>query len=137
MNNFMGSPAQALNNSTFGQPSLKGYVTYSKASSIPSPTMGFVFLDEREDSINDAVFFTSVDNPGGTIGDIPANHHNGACGFSFADGHSEIHKWTYSGLLGPIQSVAWNGKIVIGSDPSGLRDSDWLCQHALGFNSYP
>ena len=137
MNNFMGSPAQAVNSSSFGQPSAKGYVTYTKASSIPSPTMAFVFLDEREDSINDAVFFTSVDNPGGTIGDIPANHHNGACGFSFADGHSEIHKWTFSGLLGPIQTVAWNGKISINNDPSGIRDSYWLCQHALGYNSYP
>jgi prepilin-type processing-associated H-X9-DG protein len=137
MNNFLGTPAQSTTGASLHQPRAKGYVTYLKISSIPSPTMCFVFLDEREDSINDAVFFTSVDNPTGTIGDIPANHHNGACGFSFADGHSEIHKWTYSGLLGPIQTVAWNGKIAIGSDPAGIRDSYWLCQHALGYNSYP
>ena len=24
---------------------------------------------------------------------LPANYHNGACGFSFADGHAEIKKW--------------------------------------------
>jgi prepilin-type processing-associated H-X9-DG protein len=24
---------------------------------------------------------------------VPASYHNGACGFSFADGHSEIHSW--------------------------------------------
>jgi prepilin-type processing-associated H-X9-DG protein len=137
MNNFMGTPAQSTVAASLHQPSAKGYVTYSKISSIPSPTMAFVFLDEREDSINDAVFFTSVDSPDGTIGDIPANHHNGACGFSFADGHSEIHKWTFSGLLGPIQTVAWNGKITIGSDASGIRDSYWLCQHALGYMNYP
>ena len=27
------------------------------------------------------------------IVDFPASYHGGACGFSFADGHSEIHKW--------------------------------------------
>jgi prepilin-type processing-associated H-X9-DG protein len=27
------------------------------------------------------------------IVDIPASYHNGAGGFSFADGHSEIRKW--------------------------------------------
>ena len=25
--------------------------------------------------------------------DYPASYHNGAAGFSFADGHSEIKKW--------------------------------------------
>jgi prepilin-type processing-associated H-X9-DG protein len=25
--------------------------------------------------------------------DYPASFHNGACGFGFADGHAEIHKW--------------------------------------------
>ena len=25
--------------------------------------------------------------------DMPANYHNGACGFSFADGHAEIKRW--------------------------------------------
>jgi prepilin-type processing-associated H-X9-DG protein len=24
---------------------------------------------------------------------MPASYHNGAAGFAFADGHSEIHKW--------------------------------------------
>ena len=27
------------------------------------------------------------------IVDFPASYHNRACGFAFADGHSEIHKW--------------------------------------------
>jgi prepilin-type processing-associated H-X9-DG protein len=44
--------------------------------------------------------------------DVPARYHNLACGLSFADGHSEIHKWksgtipkeTYVGLSGLINS---------------------------------
>jgi len=27
------------------------------------------------------------------IVDFPASYHNGACGLSFVDGHSEIKKW--------------------------------------------
>jgi len=25
--------------------------------------------------------------------DVPGTYHNGGCGFAFADGHSESHKW--------------------------------------------
>lgn len=64
----------------------------------PGPTQTFVFLDEREDSINDGMFVVDMggypDNPAQhRIVDIPASYHNGAGGFSFADGHSEIRKW--------------------------------------------
>ena len=70
---------------------------YAKASEIVSPTKTYVFVDEHPNSINDAAFANQ--NTGaeayGTarIIDIPANYHNGACGFSFADGHAEIRKW--------------------------------------------
>jgi prepilin-type N-terminal cleavage/methylation domain-containing protein/prepilin-type processing-associated H-X9-DG protein len=137
MNNFVGAPAQSINSATIGQPSAKGYYTYSKTANIKAPTLNFVFLDEREDSINDATFFTTVDNPGGGITDIPANHHNGAAGFAFADGHSEVHKWISGLLKGPIQTTAWNNKLVVGSDPAALQDSYWLCQHAVGLSSFP
>ncbi len=64
----------------------------------PGPSNTFVFLDEREDSINDGMFVVDMGGfPGdGTayrIVDIPASYHNGSGGFSFADGHSETKKW--------------------------------------------
>jgi prepilin-type N-terminal cleavage/methylation domain-containing protein/prepilin-type processing-associated H-X9-DG protein len=34
--------------------------------------------------------------------DVPASYHNGACGFAFADGHSEIKKWTDPRTKPPI-----------------------------------
>ena len=57
----------------------------------PSPVETWVHVDEHPNSINDAGFF----NPNGAAiwTDQPATYHNGSCGFSFADGHSEIHKW--------------------------------------------
>jgi prepilin-type processing-associated H-X9-DG protein len=34
-----------------------------------------------------------MDPYGGVWQDGPSTLHNGGCGFTFADGHSEIHKW--------------------------------------------
>ena len=65
-----------------------------KQSDIVAPASTYVTLDEHPDSINDGYYLLTL--PGaGTWGDLPASYHNGACGFSFADGHSEIHKWLW------------------------------------------
>ncbi|MBM3821716.1 MAG: type II secretion system protein [Verrucomicrobia bacterium] len=73
------------------------WLTYAKASQIVSASKTWVFVDEHPDSINDAAFANACTGSEamGTaqIIDMPASYHNGACGFSFADGHSEIHKW--------------------------------------------
>jgi prepilin-type processing-associated H-X9-DG protein len=50
-----------------------------------------VFLDERQDSIDDGYFAVACDQP--VIVNYPASYHNGAGGLSFADGHSEIKVW--------------------------------------------
>jgi prepilin-type N-terminal cleavage/methylation domain-containing protein/prepilin-type processing-associated H-X9-DG protein len=77
--------------------------TFNKLSVIPHPSKTFVFVDENPGSINDAAFATACtgNQPGDATTsakyiDMPGNWHNGACGFSFADGHAEIHKWTGS-----------------------------------------
>ncbi|MCL4181201.1 MAG: type II secretion system GspH family protein [Verrucomicrobia bacterium] len=55
----------------------------------------WVFIDEREDSINDGLFQTDLVNrdSAARIVDYPASYHNGAAGLSFADGHAEIRRW--------------------------------------------
>jgi prepilin-type N-terminal cleavage/methylation domain-containing protein/prepilin-type processing-associated H-X9-DG protein len=77
-----------------------GWRLYQKLSDVidPGPTMTWVLLDEREDSINDGEFCVDMrgypDQPAQCyIVDYPASYHNGAGGFSFADGHAEIKKW--------------------------------------------
>ena len=69
------------------------YFTYGKISSfnLPGAANTFVLLDEDPDSINDAGFAVGMARPEWI--DWPATFHNLACGFAFADGHSEIHKW--------------------------------------------
>ena len=77
-----------------------GFRVYKNMSDLvdPGPTMTWVFLDEREDSINDGEMVVGMtgypDQPTQwKIVDYPASYHGGAGGLSFADGHSEIRKW--------------------------------------------
>ena len=38
--------------------------------------------------------------------DLPASYHNGCGSFSFADGHSEVHKWMVrGGVYSTLQTV--------------------------------
>jgi len=84
-----------------GGPFSSGYRQFRKYSEInnPSPSRCWVFVDEREDSINDGWFAVSMDSydpkrpTAYAIVDYPASYHNRACGFAFADGHAEIKKW--------------------------------------------
>jgi prepilin-type processing-associated H-X9-DG protein len=79
------------------------YRQYIKQSDVVRPAITWVTLDEQADSINDA-FFTVPHNPDpSSWGDVPASYHNGACGFSFADGHAEIHKWKSSTSWVPVR----------------------------------
>jgi len=99
MNNWVGGPGWS-NSGPWYPSSGSGWRVFLKLSDFlePGPGMTWVFLDEREDSINDGYFVVDMagyqDRPGSwKIVDYPASYHNRAGGFSFADGHSEIKKW--------------------------------------------
>jgi prepilin-type N-terminal cleavage/methylation domain-containing protein/prepilin-type processing-associated H-X9-DG protein len=69
------------------------YATYGKSSAVlaPSPASLWVLVDESAEGLNDAAFAFGMIQTAWI--DAPGSYHNGACGFAFADGHSEIHKW--------------------------------------------
>lgn len=69
------------------------WATYGKFSQVlsPGPSMLWVLVDENPAGLNDAAFAFQMMQPSWL--DAPGSYHNGACGFAFADGHSEIHKW--------------------------------------------
>ncbi len=80
---------------------------------LPGPAKTAVFLDEREDSINDGMFVIAMEgaapspnaaaSPGSYgIIDYPAAYHASAGGFSFADGHSELHRWRDPRTMPPL-----------------------------------
>jgi prepilin-type N-terminal cleavage/methylation domain-containing protein/prepilin-type processing-associated H-X9-DG protein len=94
----------------------------------PSPVNAWVFVDEHPDSINDGCFFIDplVRGRGGNWVDLPASYHNGACGFSFADGHSEIKKWVVGSTKRPILYQAYTATSATDS-----RDRDWLAEKTI------
>ena len=79
----------------------------------PGPSGTWVYMDEHPDSINDAGAF-GPDKPN-NIPDAPGTYHNGAAGFAFADGHSEIHKWKGATMnkprsAGGLKGVSFNAQ---------------------------
>lgn len=97
----------------------------------------WVYLDEQPDSINDAGFF----NPHSSSWiDIPATYHNGACGFSFADGHAEIHKWRSTLASGRARQVLYTDANISGliGGRAGDADIHWISYRGgrVGPNSY-
>ena len=114
----------------FGPP---GFKIYKKLSGLtdPGPSMTWVFLDEREDSINDGEMIVGMwgwpDQPGQwKIVDYPASYHNRAGGFSFADGHSEIKKWRDDRTV-PVLKPGVDLNLNVGSPNN--RDVYWLMEH--------
>jgi prepilin-type processing-associated H-X9-DG protein len=60
---------------------------------LPGPSMTFVLIDENENSINDTLFVCGPNDPYHWQ-EAPATRHAGAGSISFADGHSEMKRWT-------------------------------------------
>jgi len=117
-------------NCYFGPPSpdqLDGtqYLVFRTASTVPNPSDLFVFIEEATFSINDGFFcFFNGNNPDSEqFSDYPAAYHSLACGASFADGHSEIHKWRDTMALPANLTKA----PTIPTGPS--QDYEWLKLH--------
>ncbi len=105
----------------------------------PGPAECFVFLDEREDSIDSCFFLVFTgglpsppalaeppDPQGYGITDYPGNYHNGG-NFCFADDHVETHKWVDERTRPPlvrdhVLPKSWTGGISTPGNP----DVQWL-----------
>ncbi len=98
----------------------------------PPPSMSWVFIDEREDWINDAYFLVSMKE--NHFRDPPAQYHGSAGGLSFVDGHAEIKKWQDADALPPLLKgayIAHNGK------KDSRRDVPWLQARTTGKKQTP
>ena len=122
------------------------YKQFFKATQIPRPADIFVFLDEHPDSINDGYFLNQAAAPGSGYGGatvpqdanwthLPASYHNLAGAFSFADGHSELHRWSQPGTIPPALPDAAKMPIWIPALPTaGLTDFRWVLTHMSVIN---
>lgn len=105
------------------------YYRFGKTTSIiyPSPSQAWVMVDEHPDGINDGWMAVTMYTDGRAYWrDLPASYHNGACGFSFADGHSEIRKWVEASTLEPIRRV-YNPFNFFTTE---LRDYQWISERS-------
>ena len=84
------------------------YRQFIKTTDVVQPSMTYLTLDEHPDSINDAFFI--IDPNANNWQDRPASYHNGAAGFSFADGHAEVHKW-----LSDSSNILFNSPMAVPS----------------------
>ncbi len=109
------------------------YPLCTRMVQIKSPVYKFVTLEEREDSINDGWYATDPDTLYQIV-DYPANYHNHATGFSFADGHAEVHKWK-DGRTTPV--LRQGQLLTLNVNLSGDKDILWLAQRAGGVPTYP
>jgi prepilin-type N-terminal cleavage/methylation domain-containing protein len=119
-----------------GWPWAHPYQIYTKLPEITSPTKIFVFLDMREDSVNWGNFMTCMEgySPADPSnywfdGDYPGMYHHRACGFSFADGHSEIRRWRDERTMPPL-TLGSNPLFSQFASSPGNRDVEWLQDHS-------
>lgn len=119
---------------TFGGWSWGGFKIYRKRSELfyPGPSRIFVFLDMRQDSIDMGNFAVNMagwpDQPDRYgFFDLPGSYHGRAGGFSFADGHAEIHVWRDNRTMPPLvrEGYVWDQF----SSPDN-PDVAWLQYHA-------
>jgi prepilin-type processing-associated H-X9-DG protein len=114
-----------------GGGTVAGYENFQKTTDLPvngGSSQWFVFLDEKPISINDEYFevLMAQSTPVSVaINDWPSQVHGGACGFGFADGHAEIHKWKGSAM----SSATTVGSATFVKPSADFNDAYWLTSH--------
>jgi prepilin-type N-terminal cleavage/methylation domain-containing protein/prepilin-type processing-associated H-X9-DG protein len=124
-----GVPRMAVNgpwlNNQFNHRRNSPWRTFGKASAIPAPgpSMLWVIVDEDVNGLNDAAFAVGMEAPAWI--DAPGTYHNGSCGFAFADGHSETHRW-----FSQAQKKAGRATLT---NPQDVKDWQWLRERTSSY----
>jgi prepilin-type N-terminal cleavage/methylation domain-containing protein/prepilin-type processing-associated H-X9-DG protein len=120
MNNWVGGPRWGIGNT---------WRVYTKESHVfdPGPSSTFVFIDERNESINDGYFAVDMtgypDQPRQwRIVDYPGRYHGNAATLAFVDGHAEIHKWKNPRTVLPFQK----GDLSLDQPAPNNQDVFWM-----------
>jgi prepilin-type N-terminal cleavage/methylation domain-containing protein/prepilin-type processing-associated H-X9-DG protein len=119
MNAYMGYNTQRY-------PEMNQYIQFQRQSDIVkmSTSDAFVFMDERDDSIDDGEFLAVMDTA--LFANLPAAYHAGSGGVSFADGHAEIHCWKGATVQALNNGSKFQFLDTVTTDPDWL----WLREHA-------
>jgi len=141
INLYVGGFAHPGGGDDGGWPQAHRFMVFQKFGDIavaPSgPANYWLFLDMRSDHINlgnymaDMTGYGPPPSPGSyQYGeDMPGIYHAGACGYSFTDGHAEIHKWKDAATLTPVIEQQAVPSSSTTPDPNG-KDVAWIQLHS-------
>lgn len=143
MNKYLACDPPESASSGWGNTSWGNVFTNNfRMSQIRSPASLWVFIDSHPSTGDNGGTPSPYDGtfslpPGGVSasgncnwGDMPASYHNKRnCGFSFADGHAEMHRWLSPSTILPVKytSPGWQGITVY---PNQAQDIKWTFFHA-------
>ena len=128
MNHLIGDPGVLLD--AFNPVFVQNY----KSTTIRRPSEIHVFLGEHPDTINDGYFMNRLGDY--EWGNLPASYHNGGANLSYADGHSETHRWKVVGPEGTVRPPVQGG--VGGSFAANPPDDfEWLKQRSSDLKVVP
>jgi prepilin-type N-terminal cleavage/methylation domain-containing protein/prepilin-type processing-associated H-X9-DG protein len=121
MSGWMGYNSTILN---------QGYQLFRKTTALAqlSASDALVFVEERDDSIDDGYF--AIDMVASQLVNFPSAFHGGAGAVTFADGHSEIHRWRSPEVLAAQQSGVPTVKHEYQPVAANNPDLAWLRAHA-------
>ncbi|MGH7940787.1 MAG: hypothetical protein ACREFR_06950, partial [Limisphaerales bacterium] len=106
------------------------FVKFTDLNGKFSPSDAFIFCEENGCSINDGWLETSCDSA--IYPDVPGSYHGKLAGFSFADGHAEVHRWLRPALPGFMTQYYYAGASKHNIYPTAAKfdqDWNWLVQH--------
>ena len=130
MNGQVGLDTQALQSLTASYNT--GFLEYykvSQASICPGASQLFIFCEENMCTLQDGYLQVDCTSAPEEFPDVPGSYHIWGAGFSFADGHVEIHHWQTKILKIPVRyGFTEKGSPVF----AGNKNADWLwlTQHA-------
>lgn len=131
--------SMAMNTWLNGQGDSDKWRVFRKRSEItrPSPSKTWVFMDERQDSINDGDMEVVMDGFDGSpfktrIGNYPAAYHNDAGGLSYVDGHADIKEWQDPRTTPELREDGMLPQFI--SSPFN-RDIMWLQAHSTSLKN--
>ena len=125
MNGQMGSPKSLTDRDNLG------YRAFTKLSDFSVSTLSassaFIWCEENMCSMNDGYLQIHANPTSPIYPDVPSSYHDKVCGFSFADGHAEAHKWTTGDLPGYVIKY-YNTKQPASNLPAtgGIINVDWV-----------